>query len=239
MTFSAKVEAELAELPAEDRKDFLALAGPRPSRDSTDWPTPPITCSACRATSRPARRKCAPGRSTGATGRRPPPAVIHSDFEKGFIRAETVGYDDFVRVGGWKRRAGAGPRPRRRQGVRRAGRRRAVVPFQRLNGTPGGVHDESVRQFCCTRRYRGESRRACRPSCAACMAGCSSACSSPRPSRSTSRHQPALVQTLVTNRILFFGLIIAQLALVVFLSARGGQPDARMGRRHLPASTRR
>ena len=32
--------------------------------------------------------------------------------------------------------------------------------------------------------------------------------------------QPALVQTLATNRILFFGLIIAQLALVVFLSAR-------------------
>ena len=28
--------------------------------------------------------------------------VIHSDFEKGFIRAETVAYDDFVRVGGWK-----------------------------------------------------------------------------------------------------------------------------------------
>lgn len=32
--------------------------------------------------------------------------------------------------------------------------------------------------------------------------------------------QPALVQTLASNRILFFGLIIAQLALVVFLSAR-------------------
>ena len=26
--------------------------------------------------------------------------VIHSDFEKGFIRAETVGYDDFVTLGG-------------------------------------------------------------------------------------------------------------------------------------------
>jgi hypothetical protein len=28
--------------------------------------------------------------------------VIHSDFERGFIRAETVGYDDSVRTGGWK-----------------------------------------------------------------------------------------------------------------------------------------
>ena len=27
-------------------------------------------------------------------------SVIHSDFEKGFIRAETIAYDDFVRLGG-------------------------------------------------------------------------------------------------------------------------------------------
>ena len=26
--------------------------------------------------------------------------VIHTDFEKGFIRAETIGYDDFVSLGG-------------------------------------------------------------------------------------------------------------------------------------------
>jgi ribosome-binding ATPase YchF (GTP1/OBG family) len=28
--------------------------------------------------------------------------VIHSDFEKGFIRSETVSFDAFVRTGGWK-----------------------------------------------------------------------------------------------------------------------------------------
>ena len=28
--------------------------------------------------------------------------VIHSDFEKGFIRAETAAYQDFVDAGGWK-----------------------------------------------------------------------------------------------------------------------------------------
>ena len=28
--------------------------------------------------------------------------VIHTDFERGFIRAETVGYDDFIKSGGWK-----------------------------------------------------------------------------------------------------------------------------------------
>src|SRR5204863_4803458 len=29
-------------------------------------------------------------------------AVIHSDFEKGFIRAETVAFDDFIKCEGWK-----------------------------------------------------------------------------------------------------------------------------------------
>src|SRR5215204_2451645 len=28
--------------------------------------------------------------------------VIHTDFERGFIRGETVGYDEFVTLGGWK-----------------------------------------------------------------------------------------------------------------------------------------
>ena len=28
--------------------------------------------------------------------------VIHTDFERGFIRAETASYDDFVSLGGWK-----------------------------------------------------------------------------------------------------------------------------------------
>ena len=45
--------------------------------------------------------------------------VIHSDFEKGFIRAETVAYEDFVRVGGWK--------PAREQGLSRAEGKEYVV----------------------------------------------------------------------------------------------------------------
>ena len=45
--------------------------------------------------------------------------VIHSDFEKGFIRAETVAYADFIRLGGWK---GA-----REQGVARAEGKEYVV----------------------------------------------------------------------------------------------------------------
>ena len=35
-------------------------------------------------------------------GARAPEAagVIHTDFEKGFIRAETIAYDDYVQLGG-------------------------------------------------------------------------------------------------------------------------------------------
>ena len=28
--------------------------------------------------------------------------MIHTDFERGFIRAETASFDDFVRLEGWK-----------------------------------------------------------------------------------------------------------------------------------------
>lgn len=34
--------------------------------------------------------------------------TIHSDFEKGFIRAETVAYDDFVKVKGYNAAKEAG-----------------------------------------------------------------------------------------------------------------------------------
>jgi len=34
--------------------------------------------------------------------------VIHTDFEKGFIKAEIVGYEDFVGLGGWKGASDAG-----------------------------------------------------------------------------------------------------------------------------------
>ena len=118
VTFSAKVEAELAELAPEDRAEFLESLGLTES-GLDRWPTRRTTCSACRATSPPARRKSGPGPSTGATRRRPRPGVIHSDFEKGFIRAETVAYDDFVRVGGWK--------PAREQGLARAEGKEYVV----------------------------------------------------------------------------------------------------------------
>ena len=44
-------------------------------------------------------KESGPGPSTRATPRRRPPGVIHTDFEKGFIKAEIVSYDDLVAAG--------------------------------------------------------------------------------------------------------------------------------------------
>ena len=45
--------------------------------------------------------------------------VIHSDFERGFIKAETVAYDDLVALRLRGRGAREGPLPHGRQGIRR------------------------------------------------------------------------------------------------------------------------
>ena len=58
--------------------------------------------------------------------------AIHSDIERGFIRAEVVRCEDLLAAGslagGARTRAGAP----RREGIHRAGRRRHSVPPQRL-----------------------------------------------------------------------------------------------------------
>ncbi|MEL6423754.1 MAG: redox-regulated ATPase YchF, partial [Pseudomonadota bacterium] len=99
VVISAKIEAELASLDDAEQAEFLAelgleepglnrliragydllelityfTAGPKETRA---W-TIPVGTTAPRAA-----------------------GVIHTDFEKGFIRAETIGYDDYVRLGG-------------------------------------------------------------------------------------------------------------------------------------------
>jgi GTP-binding protein YchF len=116
--FSAKVEAELAELPPEDRKDFLLSLGLEESGlDRLAHAAYHLLGLQSYFTAGEKEVRA----WTIHRGERAPAAagVIHSDFEKGFIRAETVGYDDFVRAGGWK---GA-----REQGLARAEGREYVV----------------------------------------------------------------------------------------------------------------
>lgn len=99
--FSAKIEAELSELGAEERAEFLGSLG--------------IESAGLDRLIRAGYHLM--GLQTYFTageqevrawtihkGDTAPAAagVIHTDFERGFIRAETAGYDDFVTHQGWK-----------------------------------------------------------------------------------------------------------------------------------------
>ena len=118
VTFSAKVEAELAELASEDRAEFLTSLGLRESGlDRLAHAAYHLLGLQSYFTAGEKEVRA----WTVHRGDKAPAAagVIHSDFEKGFIRAETVAYDDFVRVGGWK--------PAREQGLSRAEGKEYVV----------------------------------------------------------------------------------------------------------------
>ncbi len=116
--FSAKVEAELAELPAGDRAEFLDSLGVHESGlDRLARAAYHLLGLQSYFTAGEKEVRA----WTVRKGARAPEAagVIHSDFEKGFIRAETVAYDEFIRVGGWK--------PAREQGLARAEGKEYVV----------------------------------------------------------------------------------------------------------------
>ncbi len=118
VTFSAKVEAELAELAPEDRSEFLASLGLAESGlDRLAHAAYHLLGLQSYFTAGEKEVRA----WTIHRGDRAPAAagVIHSDFEKGFIRAETVAYADFVGAGGWK---GA-----REQGLSRAEGKEYVV----------------------------------------------------------------------------------------------------------------
>lgn len=57
---------------------------------------------------------------------------IHSDFERGFIRAEVIAFDDLMACGTMAAAKEKRPCTQRRQGVCDAGRRHRSVPLQRL-----------------------------------------------------------------------------------------------------------
>jgi GTP-binding protein YchF len=99
--FSAKIEAELSELPAEERGEFLASLGvdsaglDRLIRAGYHL----LGLQTFFTAAEPEVRAWTIHRGDTAPAAA---GVIHSDFERGFIRAETVSYDDFVASGGWK-----------------------------------------------------------------------------------------------------------------------------------------
>jgi len=99
--FSAKIEAELAELPAEDRAEFLSSLGIQSA--GLDRLIQAgyrlLGLQTYFTAGDPEVRAWTIHRGDTAPKAA---AVIHTDFERGFIRAETVSYDEFVANGGWK-----------------------------------------------------------------------------------------------------------------------------------------
>ena len=96
---SAAIEAEVAQLPAEEQRDFLDSLGLHDTGLSRvigagygllDLVTF-FTVGPKEAHAWTVRRGSKAPQAAGA---------IHTDFEKGFIRAETISFDDFVGCGG-------------------------------------------------------------------------------------------------------------------------------------------
>ncbi|MUL35535.1 redox-regulated ATPase YchF [Gloeocapsopsis dulcis] len=95
---SAQVEAELVELPEEDKAEFLASLGVEEGGlKSLIRATYELLGLRTYFTSGPKETRA----WTIHAGMSAPQAagVIHSDFERGFIRAETVAYKDLVATG--------------------------------------------------------------------------------------------------------------------------------------------
>src|SRR5829696_9188541 len=99
--FSAKIESELAELPTEERADFLASLGLesagldrliRAGYELLGLQTY-FTAGEQEVRAWTIHRGDTAPQAAG---------VIHTDFERGFIKAETASYADFVANAGWK-----------------------------------------------------------------------------------------------------------------------------------------
>jgi ribosome-binding ATPase len=99
--FSAKLEAELADLSGEERQEFLAGVGvTEPGLDRLIHAGYRLlglqTFFTVGENEVRAWTMHWGDTAFAAAGE------IHSDFQRGFIRAETVGYDDFVKAGTYK-----------------------------------------------------------------------------------------------------------------------------------------
>jgi GTP-binding protein YchF len=99
VVISAKIESELAELPADERKAYLAELGLKePGLNRLIYEGYKLLGLVTYFTAGPKEARA----WTVTRGTRAPQAagVIHTDFEKGFIRAETIAFDDYVSLNG-------------------------------------------------------------------------------------------------------------------------------------------
>jgi GTP-binding protein YchF len=99
VVISAAIEAEVAQLPDEEEREFLAAMGlEEPGLDKLIRAGYELLHLITYFTAGPKETRA----WTIEKGTRAPQAagVIHSDFERGFIRAQTIAYADFVALGG-------------------------------------------------------------------------------------------------------------------------------------------
>jgi len=99
IVISAKIEAEIAVLSHHDRDDYLASIGLKQAGlDRLIAAGYALLDLVTFFTAGPKEARA----WTITRGTRAPQAagVIHSDFERGFIRAETISYEDYVACGG-------------------------------------------------------------------------------------------------------------------------------------------
>ncbi len=97
-----KVEMELADLNPQERKDYLKELGLKESGLEKLIKMAYQTLGL--QTFLTAGEKEVRAWTINQGDKAPQAAgVIHTDFEKGFIKVKTVSFDDFVRLGGWKK----------------------------------------------------------------------------------------------------------------------------------------
>jgi len=99
VVISAKIESEIAVLSRADRVDYLAAVGlDEPGLDRLIRTGYALLNLITYFTAGPKETRA----WTIVCGTRAPQAagVIHTDFEKGFIRAETIAYQDYATLGG-------------------------------------------------------------------------------------------------------------------------------------------
>ncbi len=99
IVISAKIESEIAVLAREEREDYLAAVGLKEAGlDRLIRAGYGLLDLVTFFTAGPKETRA----WTVTRGTKAPQAagVIHTDFERGFIRAETIAYDDYVSCGG-------------------------------------------------------------------------------------------------------------------------------------------
>jgi GTP-binding protein YchF len=96
---SAQIEAEIAVLPAAERADYLDAIGLKePGLDRLIRAGYDLLHLVTYFTVGPKEARA--WTITRSTKAPQAAGVIHTDFERGFIRAETIAYDDYVRFSG-------------------------------------------------------------------------------------------------------------------------------------------